>query len=207
VHKILIVGLRRSEPPAIRIDAPHLVEADNLSAAHLRAIHDSEFQLTEAPEASHAYSGVAYGQGADDLVKTVGLFYEQRGPIDLLDILDHGRSGVMELGEETLFRCKDKELTVGAGVPGQLLPFLAPQARLRLLGCRTALEQDGRFLLVRLAQALHWKVVVYGTIERILPGHFEDGVFSQAQDLLYSSEAAIDDCAPTVLERQQHLRL
>jgi hypothetical protein len=197
MHKILIIGHRSNE------SSPN---AENLSIASLRMIHERALELARAGERGSGYTSVEYCQGVQDLVKTVRLLYQSGGPIDLLDILDHGHAGQMEIGDDTLFESDGKQLIVGADVPDQLAPSLNDRARLRLLGCNTALDLPGRMMLVRIAKAFRWKVTVFGTIERVLPGHFEDGEFSQARNLLFSSDAAVDSLAPSALARQDHLK-
>jgi len=76
---------------------------------------------------------------------------------------------------------------------------------LRLLGCKIALESRGRAMLVKISKEFGGRILVYGTIDRVEPGHFENGEFSQTRDLLFSSEAAIDNDAPITTQRIHNL--
>jgi hypothetical protein len=47
---------------------------------------------------------------------------------------------------------------------------------------------------------------VYGTIERVNPSDFDTGEFSQVQELLFSSESAVDHVAPDATARTNSLQ-
>lgn len=203
MNKVLIIGQRPDEAPALASGAHHTLDG-NLSKAQLKAVHQQQ-SILAASQGARGYSAVADCRGVEDLLVILHRIHQRSGPIDLLDIVDHGHAGQMLLGDDTLFEFTGNMLTVGADLPSRLRPYLVEDASLRLLGCKTALGARGRAMLVKIGNAFGGRILVYGTIGRVEPGHFEDGEFSQARDLLFSSEAAIDNDAPIATQRTDNL--
>jgi hypothetical protein len=87
--------------------------------------------------------------------------------ISTLDIFDHGAQGVQKLGNEVLFAASSPPdpaaLKSGAEIARRLSLFLTPDARVRLLGCKTALGATGQTLLLSLQREIGAAVVVFGT--------------------------------------------
>jgi hypothetical protein len=206
VIKILIISHPDEIPsfPSVGIvdnSALHAPDG-NLNVAGLRVMHGAQ-AVKSAAQAG--YSAVVLCRTPWELVDTVADRGRRLGPIDRLDIVAHGAPGLQKIGNDVLFQANEKDLLFGGDVVLRLLPALAANARVRLLGCRTATERPGRTLLVKLAQQFGGEVIVYGTIDRVSPEHFETGDFSQVQELLFSSDAAIDRDAPTADERRTNL--
>ena len=130
---------------------------------------------------------------------------QARGGVDLLDIYYHGREGTMFLGgtspDHVLFASDATSATlVGQRYARALLPLLAPNAHVRLLGCGVGTYPEGRMLLIKLAYELGGRVA-FAPIQKVLPGHFRHGRFAQPS-ILFSSLGALDRHAPTPRERE-----
>lgn len=175
----------------------------NLTNDELAAIRDRQ---ADRGIRGSGYTSVVECAGIADLAKATAAAYAKGGPIDLIDIVDHGRDGKMVLGADTLVESDGTSLLAGATLADTLRPVLAAQARVRLLGCKTALGPTGRRMLTRLNRLLGDRVLVHGTIEAVTPAAFEDGEFSQGPDLLFSSDAAFDSEAPNATTRQANLQ-
>jgi len=125
------------------------------------------------------------------------------GLIDVLDVFDHGRTGVQHLGGSVLFESDEHPHSSwrGSDIARRLVPYLAPTARLRLLGCDTAqlkVPRAGRYLLLKLAKALGGERFALGTIAEIDADDFDDDGFIQRKEveLMFSSYAALDRDVP-----------
>ncbi|MDQ3265883.1 MAG: hypothetical protein M3Y59_19880 [Myxococcota bacterium] len=90
-------------------------------------------------------------------------------PITLLDLHGHGGPGFMNLGDDRFVDWRWR----GMATLTPLRPYLAADAKVRLLGCHTALGEEGRELLVRSSAELGG-LLVYGTLVELLPRHFEE---------------------------------
>jgi len=135
-------------------------------------------------------------------------------PVGTLDIFGHGGPGFQKLGKKVLFGAIDTpegdKLITGKLIAERLQPFLAKDARVRLLGCKTARKEDGRALLRALQNQLGSGVIVHGTIAyadakiKPLRGNRDPGEFGERgfkvikeEDWLYSStEAMTGQLAP-----------
>ena len=100
------------------------------------------------------------------IVREVVIVTGQR--IDLLDIFDHGSEGVQKLAGEKLFSASEPPdpeapLKTGTEIAHGLRRFLTIDARVRLLGCNTALGDSGKALLLSLQRELGEARVVFGT--------------------------------------------
>ena len=103
-------------------------------------------------------------QDHDELVWLARLWKRRDQRITRLDLFGHGGGGRFALGDDVLFASDG----TGYRVAKQLGPQLAPDAHLRLLGCRVARNDvvrklDGRRLLRDLAVELGRERVVWGT--------------------------------------------
>ena len=103
-----------------------------------------------------------------ELVSTVRDVVRRTGQmIDVLDLYDHADSGVQEMGEGILFDYTG----TGREIARALRPLLTRDARVRLLGCKTALGPHGQRLLTWLREELGQSIVVYGTISPVQAGN------------------------------------
>jgi hypothetical protein len=152
------------------------------------------------------YDAVVSCANVQEFLTAVTTAGKGSGPISLLDIVGHGAGGLQKVGSERLLEASERAIAIGGDLPSKLLPHLAQHARIRLLGCNTGRDLPGRILLAKLGLLFRGAVTVYGTIDRVIPAHFESGEFSQAQELLFSSEAALDRMAPAWWFRAQTLR-
>jgi hypothetical protein len=137
------------------------------------------------------------------LVKTVrGVARTNSRMIDALDLYDHGASGHLYMGDEKLF----VQDGTGRLIARALRPLLTPDARVRLLGCETAVGDDGRALLLMLREELG-RAVIYGTLRNVYPKHFDHGGFRVRWDdtFLFSSTEAAMRPVPTHSDREAEL--
>ena len=195
MRRVLVIGRREAaddEIPYPDGDGPEPWE------------RESVYQKLSKPVGAW-YSAVRWSFSPSDFIEVVKDL-ARFGPIDVLDILDHGAGGAMMMGQETLFLFEGGKLTKGEQMARQLACWLSQTAQVRLLGCKTACEagaRSGRGLLLALAQLLGENRIVFGTIERVRSTkHFlQERGFVPEQHLLYSSLAAIDHVAPSGHER------
>ena len=119
--------------------------------------------------------------------------------IATLDVFDHGHQGSQNMGHGVLF----DSTTVGYRYAEPLAELLADEARVRLLGCNTALGAAGRKLLLDMAAILGKRRVVYGTNCFVQFTEFgPDGFLVQQEaPCLFSSLSAVDGEAPTWKEQ------
>lgn len=138
---------------------------------------------------------------------------QQLGPIDVLDLYDHGSPGRQLLGNQDWVGSdedRNQDLFGRSTVLG-LRDHLRDTAHIRLLGCGTAggvsSSRAGRLLLVKMARLLGGRRIVFGTIRAIRASDFGPTGFRRVleTDYLFSSLAAIDGAPPTTSEREQHL--
>jgi hypothetical protein len=139
-----------------------------------------------------------------DLVGVVAATAQTYGPIDMLDLFDHGGPGHIRMGSALLFASDADPASelLGRDIASCLSPFLTDTAHVRLLGCDTALLGDpaakeglaSRLLLVKLARALGGHRVVFGTLTGLGRLHFGPRGFGRDREeaMLFSSLAAID---------------
>lgn len=118
---------------------------------------------------------------------------DQGSPIRTLDLYDHGRPGHLTMGDprhEYLF----DPFHIGHDIAKDLAKLLTPDAHVRLLGCETALGEQGKTMLVNLRKAFGKNIVVFGTISKIDPieNFDEDGFLALSEEarLFSSTEAA-----------------
>lgn len=128
---------------------------------------------------------------------------KKHGPVDVLDIYDHGTDGIIYLGDVPLFEIgADGELKE-PNCASALAPLLADKAVVRLLGCDVGKSTPGQALLQKLAAALNAGqdrgIVVQATIARTNEAHFGREGFKPdlAAYYLYSSEDAKNGVAPS----------
>jgi hypothetical protein len=151
-------------------------------------------------------------------IREVVLKTHQR--VDTLDIFGHGCAGHQYLGNQVLFGVENGTLSTGKEIAHGLRRFLTRDARVRLLGCMTAIGESGRALLLSLREELGESVVVMGTItslnarDRPPNGGFDDGEFDERgfndtkeDDWLFSSTDARRKLAPTHRERAEENRV
>ncbi|KYG08007.1 hypothetical protein BE21_26080 [Sorangium cellulosum] len=101
------------------------------------------------------------------LVGTVrGVVRSSFQKVDVLDLFDHGRPGCQEMGDGVLFDHQG----AGQDIAHELRPLLTADARVRLLGCETALGHAGQRLLQILAAGFGGSIVVYGTTSLVQAG-------------------------------------
>jgi Domain of unknown function (DUF4347) len=120
-------------------------------------------------------------------------------PVDTLDLFDHGGGGFLWMGEQKLF-IQDG---TGLSIARALRPLLTIDARVRLLGCETAVGAAGRALLTMLREALGGSVVVYGTVTTTDSTNFDHTGFRKIDEerILFSSTEAATATAPSALAR------
>lgn len=133
------------------------------------------------------------------------------GPIDVLDIYDHGNPGEQAFGRPVqgekplLFKSDDSMSAPLTGVdPKRFDPLLGRHAQVRLIGCEvgatsnTAVPRSvrtaGRALLLKLAHALGRQREVLASVVPVVAAAFDEHGFSDgpARESLYSSHAAWD---------------
>jgi len=143
-----------------------------------------------------------------DIVRSVR---HSHGPIDSLDLYDHGTRGAIVMGAAALFGSDSDPTTplTGAAIAAELAPLLSELAHLRLLGCDTAIlefndPEGGRMMLLKLARLLGPRRSVFGTIVGIGAGCFDRDGFNDERvvELLCSAYTAIDFTLPTYNQRQ-----
>ena len=134
------------------------------------------------------------------------------GPIDVLDLYDHGGDGHQRMGDRQLFASAGDQTTplIGEEFAVAIAPHLTATAHVRLLGCDTSsavVPAPGRFLLVKLARTLGERRTVFGTMNVTDPDDFYEGGLKPGREpsLLFSSSAALDIEAPTPEERTAHI--
>lgn len=194
MSRVLLIGKRDTD------EALPLPDGEGLAPAEREAL----YQKLSKPEGAW-YSAVRWCNSPSNLIEIVEDL-ARFGPIDVLDIVDHGAAGGMMMGQEILFLFEDGKLTKGEGTARCLANSLSQTAHVRLLGCRTACEagaRSGRSLVLAVAQLMGANRVVFGTIERVRSmKHFsQENGFLLEQNLLYSSLAAIDAYAPSATAR------
>lgn len=124
-----------------------------------------------------------------DIVTAVHNLAIERGQhIDMLDIFGHGGPGQQHLRDGTVvFGVGNgptyNGLTIGRDIAQRLRRYLSLEARVRLLGCKTALGEAGRALLLSLQEELGPDVVVFGTNEQAdaFPKPAQDGDLDQSE--------------------------
>lgn len=124
----------------------------------------------------------------------------KRGMIDTLDLYDHAACDHLTMGDGRLFDIQG----TGAPIFRKLRPFLSKDARVRLLGCETAVAAQGQQMLKMIRQEIGGSVVVYGTLANVTPDLFKGGIFRRAREerWLFSSTEADARVAPSWRERQ-----
>lgn len=125
------------------------------------------------------------------------------GPLERLDIFDHGKGGLQQLGPQVLFGVHDSKTPAtkmaGFDLIKSLSECLTHDAHIRLLGCETAIEPRGQRLLLDAAGAFGFQRVVYGTVDNITANHFDANGFKTIAEcpFLFSSHDAKLRQAPT----------
>lgn len=124
----------------------------------------------------------------------------EEGMIETLDFYDHASRDHIIMGDGRLFDVRGSDLTILR----KLGLFLTKDARIRLLGCETALGAQGQQMLRVIRQELGGSVVVYGTLGNVTPDLFDGGIFlrSEEERWLFSSTEADARLAPSWQERQ-----
>ena len=85
---------------------------------------------------------------------------------------------------------------------GEIQAFLAPDARVRFLGCLVGTGDPGRTLLLKVRDALGCSRMAYGSFMFVDLENFVDGMFDPDFDeFLFSSTEAQSGVAPTFQER------
>ncbi len=137
-------------------------------------------------------------QTAAELVQVVASTLAAAERIATLDLYDHGAPGIQNMGGQTKeFRLFDFRGT-GFEIAEQLAPYLTETGNLRLLGCDTANDENGRTLLRGLRERLGGERVVWGTIRHIRCPAFNEGGFDPLYaEFLASSDQVADQVAPS----------
>lgn len=116
----------------------------------------------------------------DRLVHQIGsivLEYEQH--IDQLDFHGHGSPGQQKLGEEILF----DHTGIGMSIAAKLSVFLTDYARVRLVGCRSVMGENGAKLLRSLKKEFGRSVTVQGTVKSLdCRVDYDEGGFERAKE-------------------------
>jgi len=154
----------------------------------------------------------------DELPAIVEGVSRAEGPIDTLELFDHGGPGVLKMGSATLFRSDARPDTrlEGFEIARRIAPFLTSNAQIRLVGCHTAglaaderealvLGQEGRYLLLKLALELGAHRIVSGTIQATDDDNFDRSGFIGDTAYLYSSLAALDYPPPDETRRDNSI--
>lgn len=195
MSRVLVVGERPAdEPLALEgIDPDQLIDLDAVDDLHLDGANDQDLPYYDAVVRCHTLG---------ELATKLAEVHVKHGEIHVLDLLDHGAPGGMIIGADIACHSNGAELLFGDDLLATITPLLADTAQLRLLGCETALGKRGRHLLLSLARRLGQNRIVFGTISRVVEGHFTrtEG-YSQRDEYLFSSLAALDGNAPTAGER------
>lgn len=191
---LIVVG---SDPPGVASSEEH----DEIAAA-VAAAKSTDVHLARA-------SSLA------ELITLVGEIRNRHGLIDVLDIVDHGRAGCQMIGRDVMLASDDDYCTPLKGelTARSLAGHLHPHAHLRLLGCRTATDDDGlvatsaagRLMLYKTARALGARRVVFGTIRATTVNDFSDAGYllpNLEDEILCSSLAALDGDPPAYSERR-----
>lgn len=166
-------------------------------------VSDGELaEIVAAVKPDHT-SKVVRCKTSEDVLRVVVNVALTEGVIDRLDLYDHAGPGGFWLGEELLFSHDG----TGLALARMLRPFLTPDARVRLLGCKTALGEEGRRLLLSLRQELGGGVAVYGTLDRVTSEHLGPGGFKVewTEQLLFSSTEAAARVAPDTTQRMREI--
>ncbi|MCU0684965.1 MAG: DUF4347 domain-containing protein [Polyangiaceae bacterium] len=131
--------------------------------------------------------------------------------IATLDLFDHGREGQMRMGDEMLSLSHfavDSKAEAGGGAAEDLRDYLTSDARVRLLGCRTACGPNGRQLLIDLHAWLNegsgTNRLAYGALYNVRPESVFDNQGSFHADeavYLFSSCEAKKGMAPSIEAR------
>ena len=145
-----------------------------------------------------------------ELVKTVRGVASRTGQrIDVLDLFDHGLPGRQDMGDDVLF----DHLGTGMQTALALRPLLTADARVRLLGCETALGPNGQALLRLLHETLGGSITVYGTTTMVEAGDpvaqdFDGSGFKKVREdsFLFSSTEAATRPLSARETRDQELR-
>lgn len=128
---------------------------------------------------------------------------QARKKIRLLDIYGHARRGQQSLGSGLLF-----DETTGEDIAQGLRIFLTPTATVRLLGCDTAVGQQGKRLIETVRRNLGESRCVQGTIASF-SSRFSfgpNGFAANLEDPLLFSSSSTQPIAPTQVDRQRELR-
>lgn len=124
----------------------------------------------------------------------------QGGLIDMLDLFDHSNKGVQSMGGKVLFQTDDKPTSplVGADIAIALRPYLAENAQIRMLGCLSGINPEGRLLLFKLRRVFGQHRIVIGTIDGCDANDFDENGFRLDGEVanFFDSYAAIDHEAP-----------
>ena len=168
------------------------------------------YERASAPQPVEGFVARTCKSPNDLLAVVRAAVLQARQHVHTLDIFGHGSAGFQYLGKDVLFGVSNGALTTGAGIAQGLRRFLTPDARIRLLGCVTAVGESGRALLLSLREELGGSVTVYGTVAslnaRPRPPHggIDDGEFDERgfkavkdDDWLFSSSEARRRLAPT----------
>ncbi|MFT3837393.1 MAG: DUF4347 domain-containing protein [Myxococcaceae bacterium] len=121
------------------------------------------------------------------------------GPLDRLDLFDHGREGRLRMGDPVLFDYPTGGGAVtGSDIAQLLKTYLTGDAQVRLLGCNTGAGEPGRQLLLQLGEIFGAQRVVYGGLEYLYTIGFDAHGFLDVLTCpyLYSSKEAVNGPAP-----------
>jgi hypothetical protein len=140
------------------------------------------------------------------VIEAVDILTHYHQTIDVLDIVGHGHSGSIKIGDDHLFDYNENPNDYAGSHPraSEFFNSLADYGRLRLLGCSTStLGERGRMMLLKVAQLAKETQLVFGTLASVEPQHFDSSGFKEKQGLglLYSSLAALDNTPPNYEHR------
>jgi hypothetical protein len=216
-NQLLVIGESAALKEKIQERIRELLRRE-VPQAHVKSLMRTATFLRRSLAAAAAEAAPAVSivrcQSPDEMLERVREHTAANGLLDRLDIVDHGRAGAMALGDHLLFRSDARPETEveGAEIALELRAHMSPFAQLRLLGCQTARGEEGRMLLFKLQRLLDPEIdgdrIVFGTIRRVRPVHFEDdGQFKSAvvPTMLFSSLAALDGVAPLPDDRRSNV--
>jgi hypothetical protein len=147
---------------------------------------------------------------AEELVTEVARARAALGPLDQLDIVDHGEPGLARLGSDVLFEVETDEGGLkGLSTARAIAVHLSSTARVRLIHCNTAEGATGRSLLLQLARVFGENREVFGGIGSINEDDFDSAGFDPRSECpsLFSSEEAMSGPAVAGSARVQVCRL
>lgn len=139
--------------------------------------NDSEIDCARGVACPTTDFRVAPCRSSADLVASVSNLLQDGELIDTLDLYDHGKPGVQNMGGKEPSAVLFDWTGAGFAIADELAPLLSETAKLRLLGCNTAADPKGTALIKKLRVRLGKKRLVFGTTCHIRCWAFKAGGF------------------------------